>query len=304
MTQAYWLSGLKLESDLLLPALAQWDGPGDAAADIAIRRGEVPPRLDRPDHVAPIFQTRGCNEYLLTLPGTGRILVRNGNEVTVDPETGADASATSAILTGTIQAVLWHQRGLLPLHASVVAIGGRAVALCGPSASGKSTLAAMLAAQGCAVIADDLCLVEAGESGAVCVLPGRTRLRLWRDALDRLGMTPSVLTPALTARDAFFFDCRRVVPRGRFVLGAVVTLFRRASGSIELERIRGARAVGTLVGAVHTRRAAGALGRAHEIFAAMTRLVSSGSTIWTLRFPNDPACLGEATAKVLTLLDG
>jgi hypothetical protein len=304
MTQAYWLSGLKLESDLPLPALARWDGPGDAAADIAIRRGQVRPRLDRPDHVAPIFQTRGRNEYLLTLPGTGRILVRNGNEVTVDPDSGADASVTSAILTGTIQAVLWHQRGLLPLHASVVVIGGRAVALCGPSASGKSTLAAMLAAQGCAVIADDLCLVDAGEGGAVSVLPGRTRLRLWRDVLDRLGMTPSVLTPALTARETYFVDCGRSAARGRFALGAVVTLARRQSRPIELERMRGARAINTLYGMVHTRRPAGALGRAHDIFAAVTRLASSGPTIWELRLPGDPARLGEAAAKVLTVLDG
>src|SRR5579871_296631 len=155
MTHAYWLGGLKLASDFPLPALAPWDGL-EVAADIAIRRGQVPPGLDQPDHVAPIFQTRGRNEYLLTLPGTGRILVRNGSEVTVDAEAGADASGISAILSGTIQAVLWHQRGVLPLHASVVAVGGRAVALCGPTASGKSALAAMLAARGCAVIADDL----------------------------------------------------------------------------------------------------------------------------------------------------
>jgi hypothetical protein len=304
MMQAYWLGGLKLDSDFPLPALATWDGPQDAAADIAIRRGEVPPRLDSPDHVAPIFQTRGRNEYLLTLPGTGRILVRNGNDVRVDPETGADGSATSAILTGTIQAVLWHQRGLLPLHASVVVAGGRAVALCGPSASGKSTFAAMLAAQGCAVIADDLCLVDTGENGAVCVLPGRTRLRLWRDALERLGMTPSVLTRALTGQGAFFFDCGPPVLRERVVLGAVVALSRQPSGFVELERKRGARAVGTVVDAVHTRRPAGALGRGHDIFAAVTRLVSSGSTIWTLRFPDDPDCLGEAAAKLLTGIEG
>lgn len=302
MTQAYWLSGLKLESDFALPSLARWDGPEDAAVDIAIRHGAVPPRLDRPDHVAPIFQTRGRTEYLLSLPGTGRMLVRNGNEITVDPEAGADAGATSAILIGTIQAVLWHQRGLLPLHASAVVIGGRAVALCGQSASGKSTLAAMLAAQGCPVIADDLCLVDAGE-GPVCVLPGRTCLRLWRDALDRLGVTPSALTRALTGREAFFLDCGHPGTHGRFALGAVVILFRRPGGAIELERIRGARAVDTLYSMVHTRRPGGALGRALDIFAAVTRLAASDPKIWALRLPRDAACISQAAAKVLTVLD-
>jgi hypothetical protein len=303
MTQAYWLAGLKLESDFPLPALAPWDGPEDAASDIAIRRGEVGPRLDHPDHVAPIFQTRGRSEYLLNLPGTGRILVRNGNEVTVDPDTDADARTTGAILTGTIQAVLWHQRGLLPLHASVVVVGGRAVALCGPSACGKSTLAAMLSAQGCAVIADDLCLVDAGADGAVWVLPGHTRLRLWRDALDRLGMTPSGLTRALTGREAFFLDCGPPVPRARFAPGAVVILSPPAGRPVELERVRGARAVGALYRMVHTRRPAGALARGPDIFAAVTRLASSGATVWTLRVRDDPACLGQAAAKLLTGLE-
>ena len=303
MTQAYWLAGLRLESDFPLPALAPWDGPEDAAADIAIRRGEVGPRLDRPDHVAPIFQTRGRSEYLLNLPGTGRILVRNGNEVTVDPDPDADARTTGAILTGTVQAVLWHQRGLLPLHASAVVVGGRAVALCGPAASGKSTLTAMLSSQGFAVIADDLCLVDTEKGGTVWVLPGHARLRLWRDALDRLGVPPSGLARALSGREAFFLDCGRPVPQARFALGAVVILSSPAGKPVELERVRGAGAVGALSSMVHTRRPAGALARGPDIFAAVTRVASSGSPIWKLRVRDDPACLGQAAAKVLTGLE-
>jgi hypothetical protein len=304
MTQAYWLGGLKLDSDFSLPALARWDGPDDAAGDVAIRRGEVPPKLDRPDHIGPIFQTRGRSEYLLALPGTGRILVRNGNEVTVDPETGADDRTTSAILTDTIQAVLWHQRGLLPLQASAVMIGGRAVALCGPPASGKSTLAALLAAQGCAVVADGLCLVDAREGEPVSVLPGCTRLRLWADALERLGIGSTALQRALTGRDAFFLDCGSPVPRARSALGAVVVLSRGESRRVELGRMRGTLAVNLLYFVVHARRAAGALGRGHDIFAAVNRLASAGATIWALGIPSDPSCLGEAAARVLTATEG
>lgn len=304
MTQTYWLNGLKVDSDFDLPALARWDGPEAVAADIAIRRGEVPARLDAPDHVAPIFQTRGDSEYLLALPGTGRILVRNGSEVTVEPETGSDALATSAILTGPIQAVLWHQRGLLPLHASVVVVGGRAIALCGPSAVGKSTLAAMLAERGCAVIADDMCLVDAREGGGVAVLPGCSRQRLWRDALEYLGAATSDLKRALADKEKYFLDCPAAETQERFAVGALVSLSRRNIGAVELERIRGAQAVDTLYGLVHTRRPAGALGRGRQIFAALTRLASSGPTIWRLTIPEGPAFLREAAVKVLTVLEG
>jgi hypothetical protein len=146
MTDAYDLNGLKLESDFPLPAFAAWDGSRDAFTDIVIRRGKVPSRLYRPDHIAPLFQTSGADEYLLVLPGTGRILIRGGREIAVEPEPDTPATNLSAILTGPIQAVLWHQRDLLPLHASVVVIKGRAIALCGCGAAGKSTLAAILAA--------------------------------------------------------------------------------------------------------------------------------------------------------------
>jgi len=304
MTQSYWLGGLKLASDFSLPTLARWDGPGDAAADIAIRRGEVPPRLDRPDHVAPIFQTRGRNEYLLALPGTGRILVQNGNEITVDPDRGADDRTTSAVLTGTIQAVLGHQRGLLPLQASAVEIGGRAVALCGLPASGKSTLAAMLAAEGAAVVADGLCLVDAREGEPVSVWPGCTRLRLWADALERLGIGSTALPRALTGRDAFFLDCAGPLPRARSALGTVIVLYRGETRRVELKRMRGTLAVRSLYSRVHTRRPAGALGRGQAIFAAVNRLASSGATIWALKIPSDPSYLREAAANVLTARDG
>jgi hypothetical protein len=304
MTHAYWLSGLKLESDFSLPALARWEGPDEVAGDVAIRRGEVSPMLDRPDHIGPIFQTRGRSEYLLALPGTGRILVRNGNEVTIDPETGADDRTTSAVLTGTIQAVLWHQRGLLPLQASAVTIGGRAVALCGPPASGKSTLAAMLAAKGCAAVADGVCLVDVREGEPVSVLPGCTRLRLWADALERLGIASTALPRALTGRDTFFLDCGSPVPRARSALGAVVVLSRGECLRVELERVRGTLAVNSLYFVVHSRRPAAALGRGHAIFAAVNRLSSAGATIWVLRIPSDPSCLAEAAARVLTATEG
>src|SRR5262249_41229464 len=113
MRRIYSLNGLKLESDFELPALARWDGPDARPVDVVFRLGKVSSRLDRSDHVAAIFQARAPSEYLLSLPGTGRILVRHGSEVTVEPETTAEA-AISAMLTSSVQAVLWHQRGMLP----------------------------------------------------------------------------------------------------------------------------------------------------------------------------------------------
>jgi len=297
MPQAYHFNGLKLESDFHLPALAPWDGPPHARSDIVVRQAAVPLRLDCPDHIGPIFQTKGTTEYLLALPGTGRILVRNGDEVLVDAEPGADPSS---ILSGPLQAVLWHQRGLLPLHGSVVVVGTQAIALCGPSAAGKSTLAAVLAGQGHTVVADDVCVIDPDTAD---VLAGCGRLRLWRDALDRLGIEPRALERAARDKEKYVFDCGMRAAQARHRLAAVILLSRQNGGTVSIERLRGARAASALHGAVHMRRPADALARGSDIFAALTQLVSAGLTVWRLKVPDGVTALHEAATLALGVLE-
>jgi hypothetical protein len=297
MTQAYHFHGLKLESDFLLPALAPWAGPRHAPCDVVVRQAAVAPHLDSPDHIAPVFQTKGTREYLLALPGTGRILVRNGDEVLVDPEPGADPSA---ILSGPLQAVLWHQRGLLPLHGSVVVVGNRAIALCGHSAAGKSTLAAVLAGRGHAVIADDVCVIDPHQ---MQVLAGCGRLRLWRDALDRLGLETRALERAARDKEKYVLDCGVRSTEERHRLAAIIRLSRRDSGAVTIEGLRGARAVGALRGVVHMRRPAGALARDPDIFAGLTRLVSAGVTVWRLHVSHGTPSLDEAATLAVRVVE-
>jgi hypothetical protein len=302
-THAYRLCGLKLDSQFALPALPEWDGPADAAADVDCRRGEVPSRLSRPNYIGPVFQTSGSGEYLLVLPGTGRILVRNGNEITVEPEAGPAPSNLSAILAGPIQAVLWHQRQLLPLHASIVVIKGRAVALCGDAAAGKSTLAAMLAGQGHGVIADDICVVDMRNDGEVSVMPGCMRLQLWRDALTELGVAADGLERALDHKQRYFLDCGNRLPSQPYKLAAVVRLVRNALPPARLERLRGAQAAQAMYDCVHTQRPARALGRAKSIFAAFPLMASAGVGFWHLMVPRDLARLRQAAAQLLATLE-
>jgi hypothetical protein len=298
---AYRLCGLKLESQFELPALPEWDGPANAPADVHLRLGKVPPRLSRPDHVTPLFQTSGTAEYLLALPGTGRIQVRNGDEITVEPETGEAACNLSAILTGTIQAVLWHQRGLLPLHASVVVIRGRAIALCGCGAAGKSTLAAVLATEGHYVIADDICVVDARRNDEILVSPDNARPQLWPDALAALGLATNRLKRALAHKEKYFLDCGNRVLFEPPKLVAVVLIVHPALAPAKLERLRGARAADALHDSVHTRQAADALGRAQPIFMSFTRMASAGVSFWRLMLPEGRQGLRDA-AKLLTAL--
>ncbi|SHI83870.1 HPr kinase/phosphorylase [Wenxinia saemankumensis] len=61
--------------------------------------------------------------------------------------------------------------GRLTLHATAVALDGRALLIRGPSGSGKSALAFQLMALGAGLIADDLVILTAGPTGPVAACP-------------------------------------------------------------------------------------------------------------------------------------
>lgn len=75
-------------------------------------------------------------------------------------------------------------QGEEPLHATVVDLGGRAVALVGPSGAGKSTLAAFLMGRGAALVTDDMLRVTF-EGATAHAQPGPYRIKLFREPASR-----------------------------------------------------------------------------------------------------------------------
>lgn len=135
-------------------------------------------------------------------------------------------------LLGPVLGFVLRLRGRTCLHASAVAVGGRALALIGPVGAGKSTTAAALAGRGCPVLADDVLPIEI-RGDAVLAHPAYPRLRLWPESAQLLYGAEDALPPLtptwdkryldLTARDGAF--CPQAVP-----LGAVYFLGERGAG--------------------------------------------------------------------------
>jgi energy-coupling factor transporter ATP-binding protein EcfA2 len=298
MIYRYRAAGCEIESELELPTLPPCDEPRAAAAEIVVALGPVAEGLVNPDHMSPLFQTQGRRRYLVSIPRVGRLLVEDGCRITIDLEN--DPADVRPFLAGSVQAVLWHQRGLLPLHASVVSIAGCAVALAGPSASGKSTLAAVLARQGHAVIADDIGIVDLRDKRPV-VLPGSPFLLLWRDAVDFLGLPLAGLTRHLAHREQYLVANPAPFRDRPLDLCAVVLLSRRASGAPTIERLHGYQAARPLLRHVHASRAARALGHEAAVFAAVT-MVAARVAIFQLKVPDDLACLAPAAALIYRAL--
>ena len=126
----------------------------------------------------------------------------------------------SIYLLGPVMGFVLRRRSVLTLHASAVCIGGQAVALCGESQAGKSTMAAALALRGIPVQCEDITPLRE-ENGRFQVDPGYPRVCLWPDAVEKLFGARDAL-PQLTlswekfflpldGRDAKFEEQRRVV---------------------------------------------------------------------------------------------
>ncbi len=176
----YSVFGLRVWSELALPELLEANG--SSVPQVAVRIGKVPaaPAVGGGPH--PIE-----GGLLLVIEGVGRYFIKDGSEITAEPQPGVPEAKVRLFLLGSAMGVLLHQRGLLPLHANAVEIRDQAFAFMGASGAGKSTLAAWFHDRGFRVVADDVCVVDFAAGGRPQVRPGISRLRLWREALDATG---------------------------------------------------------------------------------------------------------------------
>lgn len=164
-----------------------FDGPVPGIPGAVIRTvGSLPDHL--PDGVrVAAFTEAAPGALLFEVPGVARYLVRDGTSIEVASAKEADPGAVDLFLNGSARGVLIHQRGELALTATtVIAPNWKCVAICGPSAVGKSTLAAALCNRGWLLAADDITRIS--WNGTIAVAwPSHTSIKLWRDACDTLG---------------------------------------------------------------------------------------------------------------------
>lgn len=92
---------------------------------------------------------------------------------------------TAVYFVGPVLGYVLRRLGVLSLHASAVAIDGRAVAFGGDPGAGKSTTAAAFSTHGFAALTDDV-LALRDRDGAVLAYPAYDHLRLWPHAARML----------------------------------------------------------------------------------------------------------------------
>ncbi|HVZ41250.1 MAG TPA: hypothetical protein VHI13_18365 [Candidatus Kapabacteria bacterium] len=216
----YSAYGLTVASELPLPSLAE----GEGRADVAVRFG-VPE--ERPPAEIGIhgYYALGPAVAHYIWRGVGCFAVRDGGEIVVELEPGADDASVANLITGSLLAIALHQRGLLVLHGCGVEIGGRAIGFVADTGGGKSTTAAAFVRAGYPLVTDDLLVIEPGTDGtAPVVRSGPARMKLWPDTLRRFGREPGMLPKVVGPRDKRLIDADLHTGAARLPLGSINVL--------------------------------------------------------------------------------
>lgn len=172
MRRYYRGFGLSIASDFAIPGAIEL---GDkTASDLTIRSG--PAQLSAKARSDPPYRLLE-SQLQLNVTGIADYLLTSPSELIVEPQPGGSADDISTLLIATgLPMALWAREGLV-LHASGVILPGsdHAIALAGPSRSGKSALARALLERGGQLVGDDtLWLRHRGDEIIASGLPSGT----------------------------------------------------------------------------------------------------------------------------------
>jgi hypothetical protein len=162
----------------------------------------------------------------------GLFLVQDGCKIRINPATGASDQLIRFYLVGRVMSILLYQRKLLVLHASVVAIDGKAVAFLGISGQGKSSLAAALYARGHGIVTDDVAPIIS-DRGLASIAPGFPQLKVSREVAAVVGFDANSLTSLHPDEARQGYRSSHKFPQAAIPLGCVYLLAKAPELFIE-----------------------------------------------------------------------
>lgn len=194
----YSAYGLRIESEIALPELVAESQPFSNGAThdhrsssrVTIRLGKV----DQADHnlSGPVLWADATDACIL-YENVGAFHVTGGHAIIFDRINRSDEAVARVFLLGPALAILLHQRGLLVLHASAVAVNGQVAAFAAEKGEGKSTFAAAMHARGHPLLTDDLLPIDLQSPDRLMVQPGFPQLKLMPEAAAQLSDRPEQL---------------------------------------------------------------------------------------------------------------
>jgi len=199
-TYFYRIYGLVLASEIELPEISACQIALSSTPDVHVRFDtfEAPKNSNPFDYV---LMADGATT--VDIPGVATFAVERGRLIRIVPRPGVHPALVRMFLLSWGMDLIFHQRGLLVLHASAVAFGDHIVAFAGDTAAGKSTMAAYCVQAGAKLVADDMVRVSLTADG-VRAYAGAPHLRLWREALDGLDWSSKERAAIFFRKDKFW----------------------------------------------------------------------------------------------------
>ena len=308
MLVSHIVYGLRVASDLPLPGLSICNdrGPVDLSIRVNERKtfaSEFSSSLSEVFYSSP--NANGNDESNLQVgtldngryigffysDGARFAIEQEGREIWGDwPENYALEDACT-YLVGPVIAFALRLLGTTCLHASSIAVGGRAIALLGQPGAGKSTTAAAFAQLGYSILSDDVAVLD-DQGDQFLVQPGYPRVNLWPDSARALFGSEDALpriTPTWGKRYLPLDQNGHRFQAAPLPLGGIYVLAEREPrlAAPTIEAFTASEALMTLVGNTYVNYALNADMRSRE-FEVLGRVVA-GVPVRRVRTVADPS---------------
>jgi hypothetical protein len=304
----YNLYGLCLKSQWALPCRT---GQKVGSSDVELVEGSSSPFLNArqeaglAENSAKWFRWSRLQDgttYLRWAEMFEFLISADGHRIAGLPLAHSSLESFSTYLLGQVLSFALLRQGVEPLHATVVATEGGAVAFIGDSGYGKSSIGAAFLQAGHRLLTDDL-LVLKRDSGGFYAYPGPPRIKLFPEIARAVlgetvnGIPMNPLTPKLIIPLTPDQRCESPVPlRAIYVLSPPSRV--RKSKGLALRRLSQRRAFLALLQNTFNTRVLEPE-RLKRQFAMASQLAQR-VPIKRLSYPRDLSCLALARAAVLS----
>ena len=181
---SYFAFGLKIRSTLEFPELVRHEFE-ESDVTIETRSLALEPEIT-------LRYEMSLERYWLNMPNLGEMVVEEGRRIIIQQCYEKDESLDHYLrlfILGSGFGNLLFQRGIIPMHGSVVVKAEKAYLFLGDSGNGKSTLAMYLTKyKGCQIICDDIAAIDFDAEGHPVVWAAYPQTKLNPDSLEELAM--------------------------------------------------------------------------------------------------------------------
>lgn len=155
----------------------------------------------------------------------GDFWIPDGQSIKITPHSTEDVPTLALYTMGSALGLALLFQDALVLHCASLAIGQSSTLLLGASGAGKSTLAQQLSMNGYKALGDDTCALwsMAGASAPV-IYPSGTAFKLWRNALDAVGIDPAGYQSVGQRLDKYFVGNARAADDRPHTVNRIIVL--------------------------------------------------------------------------------